>query len=279
MGLPSQAGCSPIWGLRHFFLGLGATLERFALSSIGVWFTQSTGIIITSILNALVALIILASGFKNYVRFQWVMFYTVAVAFLVMFGGLLFTPASIFIERLNAFAVASGGAAEFLCQRSGGGKSGWDRYKPTLQPACHNPCSTNRLDQPGSGQPIALSRMVRSKMLVRLTQAFIFVGSLIVTGLLLALLAVGLERLAGSEFLYVAGAGCWSAIPEATVNGFYLWPQLSLLRSHSARWLYSSSAWVIFLGSTQIVHNCYIGMTRIMVAMSLDRATRVVQQS
>jgi len=37
-------------------------------------------------------------------------------------------------------------------------------------------------------------------------QAFIMVGSLIVTGLLLALLAVGLERLAGAEFLYVAGA-------------------------------------------------------------------------
>src|SRR5512136_1569668 len=62
-------------GFAPLFLGLGATLGSPTLSQIGVWFTQSWGIIITSILNALVAMIILATGFKNYVRFQWVMFY------------------------------------------------------------------------------------------------------------------------------------------------------------------------------------------------------------
>src|SRR5512137_794842 len=85
-------------GFAPLFLGLGATLGNAALSGIGVWFTQSTGIIITSILNALIALLILATGFKNYVRFQWVMFYTVILAFLVMFGVLFFTPPAIFID-------------------------------------------------------------------------------------------------------------------------------------------------------------------------------------
>ena len=49
-------------GFAPLFLGLGATLGNAALSSLGVWFTQSTGIIITSILNALVALVILCSA-------------------------------------------------------------------------------------------------------------------------------------------------------------------------------------------------------------------------
>ena len=78
-----------------------------------MWFTQSTGIIITSILNAFVALVILCSGFKNYVRLQWVMWYVVLIAFGVMFAVLFFTPPAQFVERLNAFAAASGGGANF----------------------------------------------------------------------------------------------------------------------------------------------------------------------
>src|SRR5512139_1106291 len=60
-------------GFAPLFLGLGATLASSTLSQIGLWFTTSTGIIITSVLNALLALIILTTGFKNYVKFQWVM--------------------------------------------------------------------------------------------------------------------------------------------------------------------------------------------------------------
>ena len=71
-------------GFAPLFLGLGATLQSPGLSNLGVWFTQSTGIIITSILNAFVALVILCSGFKNYVRLQWVMWYVVLIAFGVM---------------------------------------------------------------------------------------------------------------------------------------------------------------------------------------------------
>jgi hypothetical protein len=68
-------------------------------------------------------------------------------------------------------------------------------------------------------------------------QSFIFVGSLIDTGLLLALLAVGLERLAGSEFLYVAGAGYWSGVTEATINGFYLWPSIIAVAVTLSPWV------------------------------------------
>jgi basic amino acid/polyamine antiporter, APA family len=64
-------------GFAPLFLGLGYTLGNTTLSAIGLWFTLPIGIIITSILNALVALIILCSGFKNYVKFQWVMWYAV----------------------------------------------------------------------------------------------------------------------------------------------------------------------------------------------------------
>ena len=258
-------------GFAPLFLGLGATLGNAALSSIGVWFTQSTGIIITSILNALVALLLLATGFKNYVRFQWVMFYAVILAFLVMFGVLFFTPASKFVERLNAFAVASGGAPNFYATALAAVKAaGIDTNPPfsllatiLIAPIAWTSLQWATYSAEQNGE-IKDARSFKN-------QAFIMVGSLIVTGLLLALLAVGLERLAGSEFLYVAGAGYWSLIPEATVNGFYLWPNIIAIAVALSPVVVLIIGLGYILNSHQIVHNCYIGMTRIMVAMSLDR--------
>jgi len=258
-------------GFAPLFLGLGATLGNAALSSIGVWFTQSTGIIITSILNALVALLILATGFKNYVRFQWVMFYSVILAFLVMFGVLFFTPASIFIERLNAFAVASGGSANFYATALAAVKAaGIDTNPPfsllatiLVAPIAWTSLQWATYSAEQNGE-IKDARSFKN-------QAFIMVGSLIVTGLLLALLAVGLERLAGPEFLYVAGAGYWSLIPEATINGFFLWPNIIAIAVALSPVVVLIICLGYILNSHQIVHNCYIGMTRIMVAMSLDR--------
>src|SRR4030042_2834552 len=96
-------------GFAPLFLGLGATTQTASLSTLGLWFTTPTGIILVSIANALIALILLTSGFKNYVRFQHVIFWGTILCFVTVFVVLFTTPASQFVERLNAFAVASGG--------------------------------------------------------------------------------------------------------------------------------------------------------------------------
>ena len=100
-------------GFAPLFLGLGATMGNATFSSWGVWFTTATGIIIVSILNALLSLVLLVSGFKNYVRFQHVIFWGTLLCFATVFIVLFTTPASEFVARLNAFAVASGGAPNF----------------------------------------------------------------------------------------------------------------------------------------------------------------------
>jgi amino acid transporter len=258
-------------GFAPLFLGLGATLGNVTLSSIGLWFTQSAGIIITSILNALISLIILCSGFKNYVKFQWVMWYTVIVAFAVMFGVLFFTNPSIFIERLNAFAAASGGGANFYQTAVNAVTAAGINLKPPFSliatllvaPIAWTSLQWATYSAQQNGE-IKDARSFKS-------QSIIMVGSLIVTGILLALLAAGLERLAGSEFLYVAGAGYWSLIPEATVGGFYLWPNIIAIAVTASPIIVLIIGLGYILNAHQIVHNCYIGMTRILVAMSLDR--------
>jgi amino acid transporter len=103
------------------------------------------------------------------------------------------------------------------------------------------------------------------------SQSFIIVGSLIFTGLLLAILAFALERSVGTEFLYVAGAGYWEGLSEATISGFWLWPNIIAVALTASPIVVLLIGVGYILNSHQIVHNCYIGMTRVMVAMSLDR--------
>ncbi|MFN3309385.1 MAG: APC family permease, partial [Anaerolineales bacterium] len=258
-------------GFAPLFLGLGATLSNQALSQIGIWFTTPWGIIIVSILNALLSMLLLVSGFKNYVKFQYVMFYGILIAFTTMLVVLFTTPTSQFVERLNAFALASGGTPNFYqTAKEAALAAGIDLNPPfsffnTLMIAAIAWTSlqwaTYSAEQNGE---IKDARSFKS-------QTFILVGSLIVTGILLALLGVAFQRVGGTEFLYIAGAGYWSGVSEATISGFWLWPNILAVA------LTASPIVVILIGigyilnSFQIVNNCYIGVTRIMVAMSLDR--------
>ena len=103
-------------------------------------------------------------------------------------------------------------------------------------------------------------------------QAFIIVGSLVLTGLVLALLAFVFQQPSDTELLYVAGAGYWAASPRRP------WRGRTCGRTSSPRRIANNPIVTIIiavgfiLNGHQIVHNCYIGMTRVMVAMSLRPA-------
>jgi APA family basic amino acid/polyamine antiporter len=258
-------------GFAPLFLGLGATMGVPSLSAIGVWFTTSTGIIIVSILNAFCAMLLLASGFKNYVKVQYVMFYAILVAFGTMLVVLFATPHAEFVSRLNAFAVASGSSPNFFETAVAATKAAGINLNPppnllyTFLIASIAWTSvqwaTYSAEQNGE---IKDARSFKN-------QAFILVGSLIVTGILLALLAAAIERAAGTEFLYVAGAGYWSGVAEAKISGFWLWPNMLAVAMAASPLVVILIGFGYIMNSFQIVNNCYIGVTRIMVAMSLDR--------
>jgi len=258
-------------GFAPLFLGLGATMGAPSLSAIGVWFTTSTGIIIVSILNAFFSMLLLVSGFKNYVKVQYIMFYAILVAFGTMLVVLFSTPHAEFVSRLNAFAVASGSIPNFFETAVEATKAAGINLNPppnllytflvasiawtSLQWATYS------AEQNGE---IKDARSFKN-------QSFILVGSLIVTGILLALLAVAIERAAGTEFLYVAGAGYWSGVAEAKISGFWLWPNILAVAMAASPLVVILIGFGYIMNSFQIVNNCYIGVTRIMVAMSLDR--------
>lgn len=258
-------------GFAPLFLGLGATMGSPALSSIGVWFTSSWGIVITSIINALLAMLLLVSGFKNYVKVQYLMFYGILVAFGTMLIVLFTTPASEFVARLNAFAIASGGGQDFYqTARDAALAAGVDLNPPfsllatlLVAPIAWTSLQWATYSAEQNGE-IKEARSFKN-------QVFILVGSLIFTGILLALLAAALERVGGAEFLYVAGAGYWAGVPEAMISGFWLWPNILAVALTGSPIIVLLIGFGYILNSFQIVNNCYIGVTRIMVAMSLDR--------
>ena len=258
-------------GFAPLFLGLGASFESAGLVDIAAWFTTPTGIIVTSIANALIALLILASGFRNYVRVQRVMWVSILVSFATMLVVLATTTPDAVPAHLDAFSAAIGGSSTFTADATAAAEAAGVNLNPefsllatlliapiawtSLQWATYSSQQNGEIKSAGSFR----------------NQAFIIVGSLVLTGLLLALLAFVLERAVGSEFLYVAGAGYWSLVSEATLAGSYLWPNMLATAIAFSPIVTLLIAAGFILNGHQIVHNCYIGMTRVMVAMSFDR--------
>ncbi len=258
-------------GFAPLFLGLAASTGNSSLVDISTWFTTPMGIVITSIVNALVALLILVSGFRNYIRLQRVMW----VAILLSFGTMLFVLATTATAdvpgKLDAFSTAIGGSAHFTADATAAATAAGVELNPafsllatlliapiawtSLQWATYSSQQNGEIKSAGSFRD----------------QAYIIVGSLVLTGLLLALLAFVLENTVGTAFLYVAGAGYWSGVTEATLAGSYLWPNIIATALANNVIVTLVIAFGFILNGHQIVHNCYIGMTRVMVAMSFDR--------
>jgi APA family basic amino acid/polyamine antiporter len=258
-------------GFAPLFLGLGATTGSTAMSSLGLWFTTSSGIIITSILNAFVSLLILTSGFKNYVRFQAVMIVGTLVAFVTMLIVLFLGNPASSMAKLDTFAMAISGTPNYVqTAMEASQAAGVDLNPPfsLLATLLVAPIAWTSLQWATySAQQNGEIKNARSFN----SQAFIIVGSLIFTGILLAVLAAAVEKAVGTEFLYVAGAGYWYGLSEATIAGFYLWPNMISVALTASPIIVLLIGIGYILNSHQIVHNCYIGMTRVMVAMSLDR--------
>ncbi|HVL54477.1 MAG TPA: hypothetical protein VM344_09485, partial [Vitreimonas sp.] len=100
-------------GFAPLFLGLGASLANAGFVELASWFTTPMGIVVTSIANAGLALLILVSGFRNYVRLQRVMWVAILVAFATMLMVLVTTSPAAVPGRLDAFSAAIGGSSTF----------------------------------------------------------------------------------------------------------------------------------------------------------------------
>lgn len=261
-----------VLGLAPLFLGLGHVLDNQGLISAGIWATTPTGLFIISLLNGLLGAALLVSGFKNYVRFQNVMWIATLLGFAATLLTLFTSSAATFAARLNEFALSAGEGPNFYenalaaAQAAGVNMAPGFSWAVTLLVA---PVAWQSLQWATySAQQNGEIKEARSFQ----NQVFIMVGSLVATGLLLALLGLALQNAAGTEGQVVASYGYWYVDPTAKIADTIILAPSMLAVAVSGNALLILLIGIGFtLNAFQIVCNCYIGVTRIMVAMSLDR--------
>jgi amino acid transporter len=260
-----------ILGIAPTFLGLGVATGIDAFTDIGTWAVTSNGIIIISIANALIALVLLASGFRNYVRFQYFMWYAVLISFAAALILLFATNPSTAHAKLDSFAGAVDGVKGFFATaRQGALAAGITSFHPPLWlvgAVLAAPVTWTSLQW--ASYSVEQGGEIKNAHVFR-NQLFIIVGSLAATALCLILLSLALNHGIGQDGVITASSGYWLGNSSALIGGTYMAPDLiaiALTRS----WIIVLLVGVGFaLNSFQIVCNCYIGCTRIMVAQGLD---------
>jgi amino acid transporter len=257
-------------GIAPTFIGLGVTTGIGAFTDIGTWAAGTTGIIVISIANALIALVLLVTGFRNYVRFQYVMWYAILISFGIVLLLFLTNDPGSATGKLDAFARDVDGAQGFFATaRTAAAAAGVNFAPPfwlfgTLMVA---PIAWTSLQW--ATYSVEQGGEIKNAHVFR-NQFFIIVGSLAATAALLIVLALAMQKGIGDDGILVASSGYWYGVPEALIGGNYMFPNLMAMGL--------TGSWVIvlligigfILNSFQIVCNCYIGTTRIMVAQGLD---------
>jgi basic amino acid/polyamine antiporter, APA family len=259
-----------VLGIAPTFLGLGVTTGNDFFTDIGTWAAGSNGIITISIANALIALVLLVTGFRNYVRFQYIMWYAILVSFGIVLLLFLFTNPGEATSKLDSFAASVGeGPGFFAAARQAAVDAGVNFNPPfwlfgTLLVA---PIAWTSLQwatySSEQGGEIKNAHVFRN-------QVFIMVGSLAFTALLLILLALAMRSGIGQDGILVGSYGYWYVDDTAWIGGGYLFPNLIAMALTSSPIIVALIGLGFILNSFQIVCNCYIGTTRIMVAQGLD---------
>jgi len=259
-----------VLGLAPTLIGLGVALENQTLINWGANVATANGIIIVSVLNALVSLVLLVTGFKNYVRFQYVMWYAILASFGVMLLLFFTSSASESVGKINEFALATGGAPNFFETAKEAAATAGVNFNPpfwlfgTLMVA---PIAWTSLQW--ATYSVEQGGEIKNAHVFR-NQLFIIVGSLALTAGLLILLAAAMNQGIGRDGILVASSGYWYLVPEATIAGTFMMPNLIAMGLTTSPILIAIIGFGYILNSFQIVCNCYIGTTRIMVAQGLD---------
>jgi basic amino acid/polyamine antiporter, APA family len=259
-----------VLGLAPTFIGLGVTTGVEAFTTFGVWAASVPGIITISILNAAVSLILLVSGFRNYVRLQYVMWYSILLSFALMLFLFFTTNPSSFQSSINGFAGAVDGVQNFFATAKAAAAEAGVNFSPpfwlfgTLMVA---PIAWTSLQW--ATYSVEQGGEIKNAHVFR-NQVFILVGSLALTAGLLILLAMGMRSGMGQDGVLVASSGYWYGVPEAQVGGTFLMPNLLAIALTSSPIIVALIGLGYIMNSFQIVCNCFIGTTRIMVAQGLD---------
>lgn len=259
-------------GLAPMFLSLGASINSPDLIAIGKWCFSPTGIVIISIVLTIFVAWFLCTGTRNYVILQYFLFFATITGFvvtLVVLAGL--TPAE-FAHKINAFISKidgiTGSYGAIIAQAKAAGLNLTPKFSflMTLGVA---PIAWTSLQW--ATYSVQQGAEIKSAHNLK-NQIFIIVGSLAFVGGLLAINGYLFERAVGTQYLNASSAaynGLIGGKGLGTLNGVNFPSIIVQAISHPIVIILVGLGFIA--NSFQITCNCFIGMTRDIVAMSLDR--------
>ena len=260
-------------GVAPLFMGLGVYYDSKSLIDAAVWAQSAQGHVIISIVGAAAMAALLVAGFKNYVRLQYLMFGATAVLVVILLVQFLRTSPEQFATAINHFSSVVDGRTDYYS---------W--VQKDVADAGVNLLPKFALGATLLAMPIVWTSLQWATYSVEQggeikgarvfkNQMFIIVGSMVAMGVCLSVLAWAQERAVGTAFFnavshsyyYVvsaSGDGIGSVLPFPGMFAIVISPNpiITII-----------VAVCFILASLQITCNCYIGMTRVMVGMSLDR--------
>ena len=260
-------------GVSPLFMGLGVYYENTSLIDAAIWAQSSLGAVVISIVGAALMALLLVTGFKNYVRLQYFMFAGTGILVVILLVQFLRTTPAEFATAMNHFSNVVDGRTDYYqwIQKdvADAGVNLLPKFAlgatllavPIVWTSLQ--WATYSVEQGGE---IKGARVFKNQM-------FIIVGSMIAMGLTPRPPRVGPGEGGGHGLLQrrvqlllsgtappARGSAASTRSPAMFAIVISPNPIITILVAVS-----------FILAALQITCNCYIGMTRIMVGMSLDR--------
>jgi basic amino acid/polyamine antiporter, APA family len=259
-------------GIAPLFLSMGVAIDSPALVSIGKWAFSPTGVVVISVALTIFVAWFLCTGTRNYVILQYFLFFSIIIGFVVSLVVLVGLTPGEFADKINAFLLKvdgiTGSTEALIAQAKDAGLDLTPKFSflMTLGVA---PLVWTSLQWASysvqQGSEIKSANNLKSQM-------FIIVGSLTFIGVLLAINGYLFERAVGTEYLNASSAaynGMIGGEALGTLVGMNFPSIIVQAVSHPIIILLVGIGFIC--NAFQITCNCYIGMTRDMVAMALDR--------
>ncbi len=263
-----------VLGVAPLFQSLGVHMQNQGLIAVGNWALSQTGIVVISLVLAVVTTLVLLRGLKLYVLIQYFLFASTLVAFGLLLWIFFTTPTDRFVERFNAFAAGLGQGSDFYnFIIEDVKKAGWNTQVAFSLLATLGIAPIAWTSLQWATYSVEQGSEIKSAE-SRRNQTYILVGSCVFTGVLLALLAVAEERSIGREFLSAVSASYYGQVKaegSAGMGNIAPFPNILAMAITGSPLVVLLIALGYLANAWQVTFNCFIGMTRVMVAMALDR--------
>jgi amino acid transporter len=262
-----------VLALAPFFTAFGIEVGNQWMIDTGVWLQTAAGIVTVSLIQAVITTVLLVSGFRNYVRVQRFLWVATLLAFVLVLYEFIATSTSEFVARINAFALAVDGTGGFYDYLLGDvSATGFDLNPgfALLGTFLIAPIAWTSLQW--ATYSVEQGSEIKSANSVR-QQIYMMVGATLFVGILLAILAVVEQATVGGEFLRASGASYFGGVSDSGegIGSVAPFPNVLAMAITASPLIMVLISLGYAANSFQVTCNCFIGMTRVLVAMSLDR--------